>query len=176
MLGLTNLGILHTLIGIISLVIGVQALIRYKEIVPQTRPGMMYIAGTALTSLTGLGIFQHGGFGPPHALSIMTLVVLVVGLWIAHKTPFGRFNRYAQALCFSTTFLFHAIPSFTETLVRIPVGKPLMSGPDDPAFKPLYATLFLLYFIGLAVQARWLKGQARVKPAGAIDEDLGVAG
>jgi uncharacterized membrane protein len=175
MLGLTNLGFIHTLVGVLAIVVGVWALFRYKEILPETRLGMVYIAATAITAVTGLFIFQHGGFGPPHVLSILTLVVVAAGLWIAYKKPFGRFNRYLQALCFSTTFLFHAIPGFTESLIRVPVGHPLMSGPDDPAFKPLYGTLFVLYFIGLALQARWLKGRSG-KAAAPLMDEAGLAG
>jgi uncharacterized membrane protein len=175
-MGLTNFGVIHTLIGIITVVLGVQALIRYKEVLPQTSLGLSYIAGTALTAASGLFIFQHGGFGNPHVLSILTLLVLAVGLWISYKKPFGRINRYLQALCFSTTFLFHAIPSITESLIRLPVGQPWMSGPEDPAFKPLYGVLFLLYFIGLAVQARWLKGRPAAGTAPLLDDTAGAAG
>jgi uncharacterized membrane protein len=174
-MGLTNFGVIHTLIGIITVVIGVQALIRYKEVRPQTSLGLSYIAGTALTAASGLLIFQHGGFGNPHVLSILTLLVLAVGLWISYKTPFGRINRYLQALCFSTTFLFHAIPSVTESLIRLPVGAPWMSGPEDPAFKPLYGALFLLYFIGLWFQARWLKGRSAASASPSIADEARVA-
>jgi len=33
---------------------------------------------TAITSPTGFGIFQHGGFGKPHVLGIVTLLVLAI--------------------------------------------------------------------------------------------------
>ena len=37
-----------------------------------------YVRFTVATCITGLFIFQHGGFGPPHALAIVTLIVLAV--------------------------------------------------------------------------------------------------
>jgi hypothetical protein len=40
----------------------------------------VYIWTTVLTCLTGFGIFQHGGFGKPHALGVITLLVLAAGV------------------------------------------------------------------------------------------------
>ena len=74
--GLTPLGIAHTVISLVAVVAGLIALVRYKEIALSTRTGRVYVVATVLTCLTGFGIFQHGGFGVPHVLGIVTLVVL----------------------------------------------------------------------------------------------------
>jgi hypothetical protein len=85
-----------------------------------------------LTCLTGLPIFQHGGFGPPHTLAILTLVVLAV-VYAAAKTPlFGSWSRYVEVLGLSLTVFFHWVPAVTETSSRLPPGAPLTTGPDDP--------------------------------------------
>jgi cytochrome b subunit of formate dehydrogenase len=44
--------------------------------------GNIYVLATVITCLSGFGIFQHGGFGKPHVLGIITLVVLAVA-WVA---------------------------------------------------------------------------------------------
>ena len=36
----------------------------------------MFFWGTVITCLTGFGIFRHGGFGNPHVLGVVTLIVL----------------------------------------------------------------------------------------------------
>jgi len=76
MFGLTSLGVVHTAISLVALAAGVLCFVRYKEIPAGSALGQTYIWTTVLTCLTGFGIFQHGGFGKPHALGVLTLVVL----------------------------------------------------------------------------------------------------
>ena len=68
MFGLTQLGVIHTAVSLIAVGAGLIALFRDKEISPRNGVGKIYIIATILTCLTGFGIFQHGGFGKPHAL------------------------------------------------------------------------------------------------------------
>jgi hypothetical protein len=72
MLGLTPLGTVHTAISLIALVVGFVALARHREISTRTRSGVVFVAGTVLSCLTGFGIFRHGRFGNPHLLAIVT--------------------------------------------------------------------------------------------------------
>lgn len=53
---------------------------------------------TIVTSVTGPGIFRHGGFGKPHELSIITLAVLGVAAVAGHSTLFGRASRYLDTI------------------------------------------------------------------------------
>jgi uncharacterized membrane protein len=159
MLGLTTLGFIHTLIGLVALACGVVVLVRDKEIRVDDGLGRAYVVGTLLTALTGLGIFQHGGFGPPHVLALMTVAALALGVAATASPWFGRAARYVQAVSYSSTILFHMIPAVTETSVRLPVGKPLMSSPEDPALQPVFLGLMLALVVGLAFQLRWIHGQ-----------------
>ncbi len=155
MLGLTTLGIIHTAISLVALVTGFWALARDREI--RLNPlGKVYLVSTVLTAATGLGIFQHGGFGPPHALSILTLLAVALGTVAAISAPFGRASRYIQAISYSTTMLFHLIPGFTESLTRLPPGAPLVASAEAPVFQGIYGTLFLIFLIALAFQLRRL--------------------
>lgn len=135
------------------------ALARYKEISTQTALGRSYLVTTLLTALTGLAIFQHGGFGPPHTLAILTLLALAVGFAASVTGVLGRRSRYLQAVCYSTTMLFHMIPGFTETLTRLPAGQPLLANADAPEFVPIYGALFVAFLIGLVFQLRWLRAE-----------------
>ena len=86
MLGLTPLGAIHTAISLVALASGVLALVRHLEISPAAWLGRVYVWTTVLTCLTGFGIFQHGGFGKPHALGIVTLIVLgLAGLGLSRQ-------------------------------------------------------------------------------------------
>jgi uncharacterized membrane protein len=164
MLGLTTLGIVHTAISLVAVVCGFWAVTRDKEISLQTGLGRSYVFTTLLTALTGLGIFAHGGFGPPHMLAILTLLALGIGTAAAFTGVLGRRSRYLQAICYSTTLLFHMIPGFTETLTRLPAGQPLLPSADAPEFRAIYGVLFALYALALVVQLRWLREQIAAEP------------
>ena len=159
MFGLTTLGIIHTAISLVAVVCGFWALARYKEITAQTSLGRTYLITTLLTALTGLGIFQHGGFGPPHALAILTLLALAVGFTASVTGVLGRRSRYLQAICYSLTVLFHMIPGFTETLTRLPAGQPVFPNADAPGLRPIYGVLLLVFLVGLVLQLRWLRAE-----------------
>lgn len=83
-LSLSWFGLFHTAIALVAVTAGIAALFRYGVIDSGTRPGWLYLWLTVATSVTGLFIFRHGGFGPPHALAILTLVVLAV-CWFADR-------------------------------------------------------------------------------------------
>ncbi len=159
-LGLTPLGVFHTAVSLIALVSGFWALARYKEISLANRLGQLYLLSTLVVAASGLGIFQHGGFGAPHALSILTLLAIAAGAATEKTLLLGRWSRYFQAICYSSTILFHLIPGFTESLTRLPLGKPLVPSADAPIFQPLYGTLFFIFLIGLTLQLRWLQRSA----------------
>ncbi len=159
MAGLTNLGIIHTAISLVALGAGVVTLIRHKEISPRNFVGKLYIWTTVLTCLTGFPIMQHGGFGKPHALGIITLLVLVLAA-LAGKSKFGGASRYIETVSYSATFFFHWIPTVVETTTRLPVGSPLIADRDGPQLQAATGVLFLLFLIGASLQV-W-----RMRPRG----------
>jgi hypothetical protein len=163
MLGLTSLGVVHTAISLVAVATGLAALVAWREIPPRSRLGQVYVWTTALTCLTGFGIFQHGGFGAPHALGILTLLVLGLALLAGRTALFGRAARYVETLGMSTTFFFHMVPGFTETFTRLPAGAPLFTGPDDPGLQKVLAVCFVVYLVGVGLQVWRLRGQ---RPAG----------
>ena len=84
-MALTQLGIIHTAISLVAVAAAIVALVRVHEIRLRTPIGQVYWWGTMLSAVTGLFIYQHGGFGKPHVLSILTIVVLLVA-WVAMFT------------------------------------------------------------------------------------------
>ena len=158
--GLTPLGVFHTAVSLVALYTGIWALIRYKQFSAYERLTQVYLVFTFITAASGLGIFQHGGFGPPHVLALLTILAIVAGVVIEKTVMFGGLTRYAQAICYSTTLFFHAIPGFNESLSRLPPGKPITTGPDDPLFQKIAAVIFLAYLVGMVVQLVGLKRTA----------------
>lgn len=159
MTGLTQLGIIHTAISLVALGAGIFALVRDQKISSRNWVGKLYIWTTVLVCLTGFPIMQHGGFGAPHALGIMTLVVLVIA-WQAGKSKFGRLSRYVEVVSYSATFFFHWIPTVVETTTRLPVGAPWITNRDGPELQAATGILFLLFLIGATLQVRRMRSQS----------------
>jgi uncharacterized membrane protein len=157
MLGLTTFGTIHAAISLVALVSGFWALARDQEMTSHTPLGRTYLIATLLTALTGLGIFQHGGFGPPHVLSLLTLPALAVGFAASVTGVLGRRSRHLQAICYSATLLFHMIPGFTETLTRLPAGPPVFADAEAPGLRTIYAALLVVFVVGLVLQLHWLR-------------------
>jgi len=145
--------------GIVALLSGGYTLARYKEITPQTRPGQIYLATTLITAVTALAIFQHGVFGPGHALAVLTLVALATGTVAATTKLFGELSRYLRAAGYSATLLFHSIPAVTDGLLRLPAGDPVLATIEDPILRMSYAGLLVLFLVGLSLQLRWIHRQ-----------------
>ncbi|MES2780292.1 MAG: hypothetical protein V4651_10390 [Bacteroidota bacterium] len=160
MSGLTSFGIFHTAISLVAVGSGAIALLRDKKISWDKQVGKMYVFTTIVTCITGLGIFHHDGFGKPHVLSILTLIVLGIAFLAAqNEKPLGKFSPYIERVGYSMTFFFHLIPGFTEPLTRLPVEQPWASSPDDPNLQKIIGVCALLFLIGAVLQVRALKKQ-----------------
>src|SRR5471030_664975 len=151
MYGLTQLGVIHTLISLVAVAAGVAAFLRDGRIDPASGSGRVYVTTTILTCLTGFGIFAHGGFGKPHALGILTLLTLGLAWW-ADRGKFGARSAAVSVCAYSATFLFHMIPAITETSTRLPLGSPLLADAEAPELKAATGVLLLLYLAGATLQ------------------------
>jgi uncharacterized membrane protein len=156
---ITPLGWFHTLVGIVALVSGGFALAKFKEITMQVRSGQIYLAMTLITAGTALAIFQHGGFGPAHALAVLTLLALGVGTLASTTNLFGKFSRYVRAIGYTSTLLFHCIPAVTDALLRLPVGDPFLTSFEDPIMQKAHLAVVVVFLVGISLQLRWIHRQ-----------------
>jgi len=162
MLGISGFGLFHTLISVIALAAGALCLARRREIAWAWRSGRIYVLLTVASCVTGFFIFHHGGFGKPHALGIVTLLVLGLAVF-AERRRVGIW-RYVSAVAYSLTFFFHFIPGFTETLTRVPAARPWASGPDDPRLAMLIGVVFALFLVGATAQVLRIRAQRAGSP------------
>lgn len=153
MLGITAFGMLHTLISLIGLGAGFVALLARFRIGRDTRAGRVFVLFTALSALTGLFIYHHGGFGKPHVLSLATLAVLALGLWQERRGALRWQSLRIASLLYTVALFFHFIPGLTETFTRLPAGAPLFDSPDDPQLAMCVGVIALV-FVGIGV-AQW---------------------
>jgi uncharacterized membrane protein len=158
---MSTLGIIHTLIGIVAMIAGIIALIRDRRITANNVTGQVYIHSTVLTCLTGFGIYHLGGFGAPHVLGIITLLVLGAA-WLAEtKQMFGGKSKLVETLCYTTTLFFHFIPGITETFTRVPLGAPLFASRENPALAGTIGVIFLNFLVIMVAQVRALREPQR---------------
>ncbi len=145
MFGLTPLGVVHTAISLVAVIAGIVALVRDKRISGSNGLGKVYVITTALTCLTAFGIFQHGGFARHTRLASSRWSSSRPRGAPAGMDCSGRASRYVETVGYSATLLFHMVPAITEITTRLPLGAPLLPGPDAPALQ-VAAAVFLVLF------------------------------
>lgn len=156
--GLTSHGIFHTIISLVAVATGAIALIRDGKISWDNSLGKTFVITTVVVCLTGFGIFQHGGFGKPHVLGIITLITLGV-VWAANKGSLGKASPFIERVGYSLTFFFHIVPAVTESATRLPLDAPLASSPEDPRIQMVIGICFILFLIGAVLQVRKMRAQ-----------------
>ncbi len=151
-MGLTNLGIFHTAIGILAIVAAIVSLVRYGKIKLTQIPGKIYLYGTVITALTALGISKNGGFNPGHAISIFIFLLVVVAFYLSAKKDGNNKARYFENFFLSFSFFLSLLPTVNETFTRIPLGHPLAKDIKDPLITKTILVLFILFVIGSVYQ------------------------
>jgi uncharacterized membrane protein len=159
---LSVLGAFHTAIGLFAVALGVVAFAKHGAIGPKTSAGRIYLWSTLITVITGFFIFRHGGFGNPHVLGVVTLIVLAAAYASGKTTAFGKFSPYIETVAYSMSFFFHFIPGTAESLTRLPLGAPLASSPEAPIVQAIVGVFFVIFLIGAAYQV--VKMRAARKP------------
>lgn len=165
LLNITAFGAFHTVIAIVGVIAGFVALIAHREIRITSRSGAIFFWFTIGAAVTGLFIFRRGGFGAPHVLSVLTLLVLALGWFAERRRSFGRLSVYVAALFNLTALFFHFIPAFVESLTRLPLGAPYAAGPEDPRLFGPIGTAFMLYLFAAIWQTLRIRGAARRSPS-----------
>jgi uncharacterized membrane protein len=160
---LSVLGIIHTVVSIVALLVAFYALYRSGKINPDTTPGTLYVLLTAFTCVTGFPIMKTGHFTPGHYLAIIIIVLLPLGVYA--KRIAGKAADYVQVVVMSTTLFLSMIPAVVETLTRLPLSKPIASGPNDPLLQKCLTALMVLYVVGVVYQIVKLKKLKKVAQA-----------
>lgn len=150
MLGLSALGLVHTSISLVAVISALVLFALRGRIDPNQGLGKLYLVCTAIGCLTAFGLSKHGGFNPGHALAILTLICLIVGIAVERKGVKGW--PYIQVVSLSLSLFFSLIPAVNETLTRLPLGAPLAQGPQDPLVLRSLGILFGLFVVVLGTQ------------------------
>ncbi len=148
---LSNLGIFHTVIGVIAIVAAIVSYIRFGKINLSHLTGRIYFYGTIITSLTSLGLLKHG-FNPGHIVSIFIVVIAVVAYFLHTKKQGNNRSRYFENFLLSFTFFLSWLPTVNETFTHIPVGHPLAKDITDPLIGKTILGLVVFLIVGSVYQ------------------------
>jgi hypothetical protein len=158
---ISALGAVHTVLSLIPVAAGLTAFVRHGRIDPASGVGKIYLAGMVASIFTSFGLSSTGHFNAGHALGILALVAMLVGIFAPRIAILGRTGVYLQTLAMSFSFFLLLVPGTNETLTRLPVGHPLAAGPDSPIVRAALAGLFILFLIGATYQLLKLAGKLR---------------
>ncbi|NLR82295.1 hypothetical protein [Chitinophaga eiseniae] len=153
-MGLSNLGIFHTVIGVIAIVAAVISFIRNGKIDLSQPTGKIYFYFTLVTSLTALGLSSVKGVNPGHILALLIIILISIAYYLHARKQGNNRARYMENFFLSFSFLLSMIPTVNETFNRIPVGHPLAHGPQDPLIGKTLLVILILFVIGSIFQFR----------------------
>lgn len=161
-MGLSNLGIFHTIIGIAAIVAALVGFIRYAKINLDALSGRVYFYGTIITCVTALGISKHGGFNPGHAFSIFILLLVSAAFYLYARKKENKRARYFENFLLSFSFFLSLVPTVNETFTRIPIGHPLAKDISSPIIGKTLLILLVLFIAGSIYQ--FIKQKKSNKP------------
>ena len=156
---MTMLGWFHTIFGIGALISGFYTLFSYTIISINNFSARLYLSLTLIVAASALGIYNQGGFGIAHALAVLTLIAIAGGFVMEKYKIFGFMSKYFQALCYTSTLLFHMLPAITDFLRRLPIGDPFIESFEDPLLMNFHLSFLVVYLIGISYQMYWLRQQ-----------------
>lgn len=151
-MGLSTLGIFHTIIGIIAIVAAIISYVRYGKINLNHITGKIYFYCTLITSLTALGLSKLGGFNPGHIFALFIVVLVVCAYFLHTKKQGNNRSRYFENFFLSFSFFLSWVPTINETFTRVPVGHPLAKTPTDPVIAKTLLVFLILFVAGSVYQ------------------------
>jgi len=161
---ITPFGAFHTAISLLPIPLGIYCFVRFGKIDPRSPAGSAYLLTMLAGSVTGLMIFHHGGFGPGHVLSILTIVLLALGAFAARVAWFGRSAPYVETISLSMSFFLLMFFLTTESLTRLPPEHPFAPSQEAAELIPVRVVLLLALIAGVIYQVIVLRkaGASRV--------------
>ncbi|MEN5434960.1 hypothetical protein ABE545_15095 [Sphingobacterium faecium] len=162
-MGLSYLGIFHTIIGVVAIVAAIISIIKSSKIDLGKVTGKIYFYCTLITSLTALGLSSIRGINPGHILAILIVALISVAFFLDKKKQGNNRSRLVENFFLSFSLFLSLIPTVNETLTRVPLGDPIAQGPTDPLISKILLILFILFIIGSVLQYRRQKSINKAK-------------
>lgn len=152
-MSISPLGWLHTLGSLPAIPLAVYMLFKEGRIAPETRAGRAYFWFMLLGALT---VFPIAHQPISKIIATVTLATLLVGYGISRLPLAGRFGKYIETMSLSVSVFLLMVPTVSESLRRLPVGKPLVTDLKDPLLLGAQGALLLALLVGIPLQMRAL--------------------
>jgi uncharacterized membrane protein len=156
-MSLSILGVVHTFFGVGAILVAAYILCKDKHFRVDNGLNKLYLSATVFTAVSALGIYKHGAFNGAHGLAVLTILAVAIGIIITKLNFLGALKKYLVAICFSSTILFHLLPTATEILTRFPMNAPMVNSLQDPLLLKTFAVIALCFFVLLTLQLNWLR-------------------
>jgi hypothetical protein len=150
---MSGFGLFHTVISVLAVPLGLFAFVRDGKIDPQNRIGKFYVGAMLIGTLTGFGFILTKGFNlPAQILSAATLVIVLTGTFAGRASWLGRAAAYIETISLSASYLLLMVFTTTETLTRLPAGRPFAANVNSPVLLPVRLGLLAAFVFGLGHQ------------------------
>jgi len=151
---ITPIGIVHTIVSVVPIIVGIYSFIRYHQIDMTKQSGRVYIVNLVLAVITSFGVSSTGHLNAGHAFGVIILLIAFGGIFVHKLTFLGRLRPYLSVFALSFTFLLSLVPGTNETLTRLPPSHPLADVPLSPLVLHVLMIWFGLFILGFAAQCR----------------------
>lgn len=165
---LSLLGIFHTAISILALLVAFYALLRDGKIKPSNGRGKLYILLTVITCLTSLPIMKTGQLTAGHYVAVIVLLILPLAIYVPSFKLLGKSAVYIQVFLMSLTLFFSFIPAIVETLTRVPISQPIADGPNAPIIQTSLLILVVVFTFGVIYQFIKIRSTQKSSPENTI--------
>lgn len=152
-MSISPIGWLHTLGSLPAIPLAAYMLVKHGRIVPATKAGRAYFWFMLLGVLT---VYPIAHQPVSSIVATITLAVLLLGYGISKWPAAKRWATYIETVSLSLSVFLLMVPTVSETLRRLPVGKPLVTDLKDPLLLGVQGALFLALIVGVPLQMRAL--------------------
>lgn len=149
---MSALGIFHTLVSLLPVVVGAYGFFRDGRIAPALRLGNWYLGGMLASVLTSFGLSSSGGINAGHVLGVIALAAIIVARYAERLHWLGNGRPYLEVAAMTFSYFILMIPGLNETLSRVPPGNPVGQGPGSPAVQMALLAALVIFVLGLAYQ------------------------
>ena len=157
-------GLFHTAVSLLAIPFGIIAFVRDGKIDPKNRVGKLYLTAMLIGSLSAFGFILSKGFTPAQVLTVATLVLLFAGTFAGRAHWLGRGGAYVETVSLSASFVLLMVFTTTETLTRLPAGRPFASSAESPELLPVRLGLLGAFILGLGYQVFKLRAAHTYNP------------
>ena len=144
-----NIGIIHSVAGILSIILGAIVLLRTKGGTIHRRVGYFYVACMVVLNSTAFAIYRvFDGIGPFHAFAVVCVISLIQGVFAAVRRKGDWKRRHYNGMCWSYIGLMSATSA--EIVLRVPVIQRL----GLIGFSLIFVCPIIVVLIGRTILAR----------------------